>query len=342
MPAAPLPRLALLVALLLAPGCGLLDVFGESDDASAGDPGDPGGPTGGWTTYGSDGATAFTSWATAGESTYGPIEPTGADNDPEAGCPCSPGTDLIYVVSDLGTLWSYDPKDDFFARKADVACGGMQSTFSMGVSRKARAWIQYQSGDLYTVDLGDGADPIPCKDPGFVPPVDPKYINFGMAFVAESLADPCDKLYAHAASDPDLIGPGVGALGVIDPQSLVLSTIAPIDYAWGELTGSGDGRLFAFEGAAPALLTEYDKATGAVLDTLPLPGLKSESAFAFAWYAGDFYLFTDPDPFGSISQVWHLDYDGSDGGGQALTYLGDAPIRIVGAGVSTCVPWGPT
>ncbi|MEZ4448079.1 MAG: hypothetical protein R3B09_01285 [Nannocystaceae bacterium] len=273
---------------------------------------------------------------------YTTIEPTGADNDPEAECPCAPGTELIYVLSDSGEIWSFDPKTADFDFVAQVWCGGFTSTFSMGVSRRARAWIQYQHGDVYTVDLNDPDNPINCLDPGFEPIKPALYANFGMAFVANSMEDPCDKLYAHSATEPEGVGPGVGALGVIDPVSLELSTIAPINYAWGELTGTGNGRLFAYEGYAPPILTEYDKSNGEVLSSLPLPQIDGQSAFAFAWWGGDFYLFADDDPFGSsTSQVWHLDYDESDGDGQAVKGLLKAPIRIVGAGVSTCVPWGP-
>ena len=49
---------------------------------------------------------------------------------------------------------------------ADVACGGMHDTFSMGVSRKGRAWIQYLSGDLYTVVLTRA--PLSGEEPSFV------------------------------------------------------------------------------------------------------------------------------------------------------------------------------
>jgi hypothetical protein len=210
----------------------------------------------------------------------------------------------------------------------------------MGVSRKGRAWIQYMNGDLFTVDINDPGDPLECKDPGFQAG-HPLFPNFGMAFVANSLQDPCDKLYAHSGISPDLIGDDVGALGVIDPQSLTMSTIAPIDYAWGELTGTGTGRLFAYQGVNPPLLTEYDKETGEVLDVLPLPGLQGDSAFAFAWWGGDFYLFLDESLGTGESTVYHLDYDDSDGGGQKLTLLASAPLRVVGAGVSTCAPPAP-
>lgn len=265
------------------------------------------------------------------------IEPTGADNDPEAGCPCAQGTELIYVLSDEGTLWSFDPVTTSFAHVADVACGGMSTTFSMAVSRKGRAWIQYLDGDLYTVDINDPADPIECKDPGFSPD-NPEFPQFGMAFVANDALDPCDKLYVHSCIEPDLLGPDVGALGEVDPQTLELSTIAPIDYGWGELAGTPDGRLFAFEGDEPPFIAEYDKMTGEVLDALPLPGLSRGAASAFAGWGGDFYLFIAGE-LDAVSSVWHIDYDASDGNGQALTQLMPAaPVRIVGAGVSTCAP----
>ena len=45
---------------------------------------------------------------------------------------------------------------------------------------------------------------------------------------------------------------------------------------------------------------------------------------------------------GKVSQVTRMDYDGSEGAGQTLTVVNAAaPIRIVGAGVSTCVPAVP-
>ena len=43
-----------------------------------------------------------------------------------------------------------------------------------------------------------------------------------------------------------------------------------------------------------------------------------------------------------VSKVTHMDYDGSDGPGRALTIVHEeAPIRIVGADSSPCVPEVP-
>ena len=337
-------RSAVLGLSLVLSGCGfgLFDFGDDADDEGQGDEGegDSWGEAGGTPTEGGGGFTegggGFTE---GGEPTTTGIEPTGADAEPpvDGQCPCVADNTDIYLLSDTGAIWSLDPSDNSFTFITNVECGGMTDTFSMGVSRKGRAWVQYVSGDLYTVDLKDPGSA--CKDPGFIPG-DPKFPNFGMAFVTNDASDHCDKLYAHSGISPELEGPGVGALGVIDPQTLVLGEIATIDHAWGELTGTGDGRLFAFQGYENTWIREYDKATGEALGTWPLPGLASPGAFAFAYWGGDFYLFvTAPEDFIGPSQVLHLDFDGSDGNGVALTTLiPAAPIRVVGAGVSTCAP----
>lgn len=351
-------RFSLLWLSLLVGGCGGFGLFGDGDGGGgegAEDEGDSevegeggGSPSGGggasWTGGGGGGGGGVTDGGTFGDTEWDwppttGIEPTGADNElPEDGqCPCVADNEDIYLLSDYGSIWSFDPTDSSFNFITDVECGGMTSAFSMGVSRKGRAWVQYVDGDLYTVDLKDPGSA--CKDPGFAAG-HPKFPNFGMAFVTNDASDHCDRLYAHSGISPDLEGPGVGALGVVDPQTLVLSEIAAIDQAWGELTGTGDGRLFAFQGAGSTWIREYDKATGAALGTWPLPGLASPGAFAFAYWGGDFYLFaTEYQDFEGPSRVLHLDFDGSDGNGVALTTLVEkAPIRIVGAGVSTCAP----
>ena len=350
----PMRRSSVLWLSWLLGGCGF-GLFG-GDDASGGDGGDGGGDGGdgggdGWgeaggsggeggggETGGHEGDSNFTDGG--GEPTTTGIEPTGADNDLPEGdqCPCVADNQDIYVLSEFGSIWSFDPSDASFDFITDVECGGMTDSFSMGVSRKGRAWVQYVSGDLYTVDLKDPGSA--CKDPGFIPGT-PKFPNFGMAFVTNDANDHCDKLYAHSGIEPGLQGQGVGGLGVIDPQTLVLSEIVAIDEGWGELTGTGDGRLFAFQGDQQTWIREYDKVTGEVLGTWPLPGLASPGAFAFAYWGGDFYLFvtTEEGFFDGPSQVLHLDFDGSDGNGVVLTTLVEAaPIRIVGAGVSTCAP----
>jgi hypothetical protein len=63
----------------------------------------------------------------------------------------------------------------------------------------------------------------------------------------------------------------------------------------------------------------------------------------FAFFAGDFSFFTDSDNDFTTSEVTRLDHDDGDmNGKQDLTKLtDDAPLLIVGAGVSTCAPVAP-
>jgi len=95
-------------------------------------------------------------------------------------------------------------------------------------------------------------------------------------------------------------------------------------------------------GGVPGKLVEVNKANGQYIDTLQL-GINLTNAFAFAFFAGDFYFFTESGGFGSKSKVTHLDYDDSDNNGkQDITVVvQQGPIRIVGAGVSTCAPFLP-
>ncbi|MFY0532578.1 hypothetical protein [Nannocystis pusilla] len=128
----------------------------------------------------------------------------------------------------------------------------------------------------------------------------------------------------------------------IDPVTLGVQQVAKSDYGTAEVTGTGDGRAFLFAGANPAKLVEIDKATGQKLSVTPLPGVELGSAWAFAFFGGDFYFFTNSQN-GPGSEVTHIDYDDSDGNGQQdiKVVVADAPISIVGAGVSTCAPTAP-
>jgi hypothetical protein len=218
--------------------------------------------------------------------------------------------------------------------------------FSMGVSRSAKAYVQYQpGGDIFTFDVNSGA----CDDPGFLPNQS-GFSQFGMAFVSKSEDDPCDELYAlrmSGTTPSECPGQACGTLGVIDPSSMQLQVLNGTSYDGGELSGTGDGRLFAFVGLSPAELVELDRETGEVLFSGELDGLELTDAFAFAFWGGDFWFFTEatdtlpgwPEP---PSKVVKLDYDGSDGNGITLTtVVPSAPILVAGAGVSTCAPLEP-
>ncbi len=261
-------------------------------------------------------------------------------------CPCAPNSDLIYVLSDDRELWTYNPNNNLFALVGALNCPTPNSTFSMGVGRDGYAWVQDTAsqgltniGDLFELNVNNPAD---CSDPGYTPGAN-GWQHFGMAFVSQSADDPCDKLYGQhwngqAGSWSE--GPNHGKVGVFNEQTLQMETIANTNYNGAELTGTGDGRLYAFGGVPTAKLIQFDKATGAEIETIALANLPLTQAFAFAFWGGDFYFFTEANSGipGTTSKVTKLDYDGD----MSLTTVNPAgPMRVVGAGVSTCAPVVP-
>jgi hypothetical protein len=276
------------------------------------------------------------------------------DGDGDASqCACAPKSDLIYVLSyeqlGPGSIWTFDPNNYQFSKVADLGnCGIGDLPFSMGVSRDGRAFVQLiPSGDIVTVDVNTGE----CGDPGFSPGQAAGLGNFGMAFVSRSADDPCDKLYgikgAWDQSPYSCPGQGCGRLGVASPHNLSFTMVGDVDYFGGELSGTGDGRLFAFVHDSPSRLVELDKETGEELESLSLTGVSTTDAFAFAFWGGDFYLFTEandtlPSYPEAPSKVVRVDWDESDGQGKKIeTIIGAAPILVAGAGVSTCAPYVP-
>jgi hypothetical protein len=288
------------------------------------------------TTEGSTSTTEGSSGTTVADTTGGP-EPCAC---PDIEVPLDDG---IFVLSDNSELWKFRPDDNSFAMLGAFNCNGNTSTFSMAVDRLGFAWVMVNSpqGDIYKVDV---TNPQNCIDPGYNPgQMGVGY--FGMAFVSNSQFDQCDSLYGNTFNGVGGFseGPNIGDFLNLDPNTLQITKISKSNFNGAEMTGTGDGRVFSF-GGVPSKLIERDKANGNVISTFPLNNLPLTNAFAFSFFAGDFYFFTESNlnPLFS-SKVTHLDYDDSDMDGQQqlTTVVMNAPIRIVGAGVSTCAPFIP-
>lgn len=252
-------------------------------------------------------------------------------------CDCDDKADLIYLWGSDKHIWRYNPSakegegfEDLGNPGCEIPLG--QHPFSMGVDRQAKAWLSIRSsGTLFTFDP---KTPGSCKETTHKPGTE-GFTLFGMAFVEHPNDGRCDQLYLHSfdGTTPSE-GEGSGKLGVMDPETLKIKTIGPINFNGGELTGTGDGRLFAFSGK-PGRLIEYDAKTAKIVKEVDLGSLELSSSFAFAFWGGDFYFFTDS--LGTIpiqSKITKLDYTG-DG---SVKTLGKAPLRVVGAGVSICAP----
>ncbi|MBK7828876.1 hypothetical protein [Nannocystis sp.] len=319
-----------------------------SDSLGGSSTGDPGTTT----------ATASSSTTTTTDSTStastGAVDDTGTGSSTDTGttgdveaCACPdievPLDDGIFVLSGDAELWKYFPKTNSFEMLGALDCPGLfPSTFSMAVDRTGFAWVQFTAGELRKIAVSDVSK---CEDPGYV--VGQQGVtNFGMAFVSNSANDACDQIYGntYSGNGPFAEGNKIGDFITIDPVNLQLSKLGKTNFDGAEVTGTGDGRAFIFGGSNPSKLVELDKQDGSVVNVLPLGTLEiNNGAFAFAFFAGDFYLFTDSDNDFTNSEVTHLDYDDSDNNGkQDLTLLTDAaPLLIVGAGVSTCAPTAP-
>jgi hypothetical protein len=283
-----------------------------------------------------------------GETTGSSTGDTGSDDSSTGAAVCGcpdlevPLDDGIFVLSDDAELWKFFPADNSFEMLGDLSCPDT-STFSMAVDRLGFAWVQFiGSGELRKVPVNDLTT---CEDAGYAPGQQGVF-NFGMAFVSNSAEDPCDRIYGNTYSGLGGYkeGPNLGDFIEIDPDSLQLDKLAKTDFDGAELTGTGDGRAFIFGGANPSKLVEVDKSTGDPVDTLLLDGVEiNNSAFAFAFFGGDFYFFTDSNVDFVSSEVTHLDFDDSDmNGEQDITVVvPNAPLLIVGAGVSTCAPFAP-
>ncbi len=272
--------------------------------------------------------TAETSSSETTADTTGGIEPCACSDDIEV-----PIDDGIFVLGDTGDLWKYFPKDNMFTLLGELGCDLPPATFSMAVDRLGYAWVEYPSGALRKIAVTDLTD---CTDPGY-PIGQQGILNFGMAFVSNSAFDKCDRIYGSEYS-----GFPMNDFFDIDPDTLQLTKIGATPSAVSEVTGTGDGRAFLFSSTFPPTLVEVDKETGMVLSTTPLPQINIGSGLAFAFFAGDFYFFTDGQNDFS-SEVTHMDYDDSDMNGQQdiVQVFNNAPLRILGAGVSTCVPTFP-
>ena len=114
-----------------------------------------------------------------------------------------------------------------------------------------------------------------------------------------------------------------------------------LSYAWAntELTGNGNAELWGFfpDPMAPKV-AQLDKMTAQEGKTYPLPELAgSPSAWAFAFWGGDFWIFLKRAGDNS-THVWHL--VGSSG--KVSEVVMNSNRTIVGAGVSICAPTIPT
>ena len=299
------------------------------------------------TDSGTSTGTTGTGTSTTGDTTGTTGTSTGTTGDPVEPCAC-PDLEValddgIFVLSDNSEIYKFYPETNKFELLGAFKCGNATGTFSMAVDRLGFAWVMFSNplGKIWKLDLTNVAN---CTDPGYNP--GQQGVNyFGMAFVSNSQFDQCDQIYGNTFNGIGGFGEGnmIGDFLTVDPDTLLIQKLGKTNFNGAEVTGTGDGRVFMFGGVNPAKLVEVEKGTGKFLQTTPLGNLELTNAFAFSFFGGDFYMFTESDNNQFLSKVTHFDYDDSDMNGKQdlTTVVNQAPIRIVGAGVSTCAPFAP-
>jgi len=268
--------------------------------------------------------------------------------DCEGGCAngqcvtdCALGSELIYVVDVENTLLSFDPRTAAFTRIGQLNCPaasawpdfgeGTATPFSMAVDRQARAWILFSSGEIFWVDTATVA----CQRSPF-PPGAAGFQLFGMAFVSDGVNTPTETLHVAGGQAEPV---DRGRLGTIDARASGVTEIGVLpahDYG-AELTGNGNGELWAYWPGSNSSVARIDKSDASVEQAWPLPALRGQPAgWAFAHWGGQYFVFiSESDGFGGISSRV-LRFDPVTG--RTVVAVDETGRRIVGAGVSTCAP----
>ncbi len=265
-------------------------------------------------------------------------------------CPCENVLDGIYVLHSTSppAVYFYDPPANTFTEIGELGCPAPAGATanSMAIDREGNATFNYyttgfsNTGRMYRAPLSNLAA---CEDLGY--DAQGSWFLLGLGYAVNGAGSSCDTLFVYNSDEyvdyPDF-APGGSQLGRWDDAAADKVIIGPTDYPVGELTGTGDARLFAFATVAQnqSILVQLDKADGSELEAIPLDGLDITNAFAFAFWGGDVYFFTEQSPGATTSKVTRLDYDGNDGGGLSVVNP-NAGIHIAGAGVSTCASFTP-
>jgi hypothetical protein len=245
---------------------------------------------------------------------------------------CSDAAKLVYVVDENYTFSQFDPMTKTFHDLGQLSCpaGGGATPFSMSVDRNAIAWVLYSDGELFRVDTTSLA----CTATSWH--TQAGLTQFGMGFSTDTSGGDTDTLFV--AGGADVSGASTSTLAKLDTTSMSATTVGTVT-GWPELTGTGTAELWGWfpsdeTGTTTPRVEKLDKTSGAPLQTFNLSSLTgAPSAWAFAFWGGDFWVFLAKDLDFSTT-VYQI--DGTNGTIKGMTPTGSR--LIVGAGVSTCAP----
>jgi hypothetical protein len=238
-------------------------------------------------------------------------------------CPDAAST-LVYLVGDGNQLYSFYPPQQEYRLIGQINCPSVASPFSMAVDRAGVAYVLYSDGELFRVSTRNAS----CSRTIF----EPNQLGistFGMGFSSDR-GGPAETLFVASTAENGS-PPGLATIDIANRFRLRLrSGFAPNR---AELTGTGDGRLYAYyadDQGTDSFIGEISKQSGEVLAEKRLVGISQGTAWAFAFWGGDFYTFSGLNASSSVTRYRP--------GDDTVVAYGSAPARVVGAGVSTCAP----
>jgi hypothetical protein len=250
----------------------------------------------------------------------------GGDADNTTGC--SDSAKLVYVVDSNNTFSQFDPATKTFHDLGTLSCPAqfLATPFSMGVDRNTIAWVLYSSGELFRVDILTN---LACTKTNWSSPSG--LMQFGMGFSTDMAGGTTDTLFVAGGSGPTQ---PTSTLAKLSTASMAASTVGTVQ-GWPELTGTGSAELWGFfPDASNPRIEKINKTSGAATTTYnesTIAGMPS--AWAFAFWGGDFWVFLMRSTETSTT-VYHVN-------GMTGAIVGTTPTNtrtIVGAGVSTCAP----
>jgi hypothetical protein len=300
---------------------------GRGSDDSGGFPGVGGVPTtGGSSGIGGAGTAGAGGIGAGGIGAGGIGAGAGGEGAEEPPPGCDEVADVFYLVSGGGDLYTFEPGSLRTTSLGRLRCPGVTSLNSMAVARTGEAYASSTDGRLYAIDT----ERVTCRELSF----DRSQLDgtdFGMGYAADETPSG-ESLFI--VEQTDSVSTRISRL---NPRSRRVSPVGELPDRTPplELTGTGDGRLLAFQvgtSSSPARVLELsreDAAIGAAY-TIDIP--RGYRAFHFANWDGGLYLFLALSGE-ERTRVYRFEF-----GDRRTRLLGSIAPIVVGAGVSTCAP----
>ncbi len=253
----------------------------------------------------------------------------GASGGGDGGNGCAQGADSVYTIDQFTShIYKFDPPSKMFTDLGGLSCitMGGATPFSMGVDRNAVAWVLYDSGELFKVELNNS---LMCTKSTWASPSGMHV--FGMGFSTDIAQGDTDTLYIGGGATQVMAS---YMLAKVDPTSLN-ATVIGSETQLPEMTGNANAELWGFmPDATMPRVVQFSKADGSIITNYPEPSLAGTmTGYAFAHWGGDYWVFLIRNGEASTS-VYQV--SGMTG---AISSTTPAPGKtIVGAGVSTCAP----